>query len=84
VTAENRKSQEIDEAQAGEFRKCAYRGRLIPILILEVVFWGMPKLLNVEEVFERRTGVVMQAMLLWAYTYLLINVKFRRTFELLK
>ena len=44
----------------------------------------MPKLLNVEDVFERRTAVVVRAMLLWAYTDLLINVKFRRTFELLK
>jgi hypothetical protein len=34
---------------------------LISLLVLKVVFWFMKKLLNVEQVFEYRTAVVMQS-----------------------
>jgi hypothetical protein len=34
---------------------------LISLLVFKVVFWFMPKLLNVEQVFEYRTAVVMQS-----------------------
>ena len=34
---------------------------LISLLILKVMFWFMPRLLNVEQVFEDRTAVVMKS-----------------------